>query len=132
MVRPSRVASVLSLVCTLAIATSFAPSAGDARGTSGQRSVVTVGSVAAQLGVKVVIGNESEFIVGASFTGTLSEPEKLAAFGIKGMHAGARVTAVRMGPDRVYVEADELEPPNKGSAKLRLDADGNLVQPPQA
>jgi hypothetical protein len=134
MIRPSRVASVLSFVAVLAAATtSFAPRSSDAKGTMPQRPVVvTIGSVAAQLGVKVVVGNESEFLVGASFTGTLSEPEKLATFGIKGMHAGARVTMVRMAPDRVYVEADELEPPSRASARLHLDPDGNIVQPPKA
>ena len=134
MIRPSRVASVLSLVAVLATATtSFAPASTGTTGTVTQHPVaVTIGSVATQLGVKVVVGNESEFLVGTSFTGTLSEPEKLATFGIKGMHAGARVTAVRMAPDRVYVEADELEPPSRASAKLHLDADGNLLQPPKA
>ena len=134
MIRPSRVASVLSLVAVLATATmSFASASTDTTSTVTRHPVaVTIGSVATQLGVKVVVGNESEFVVGASFTGTLSDPEKLATFGIKGMHVGARVTAVRMAPDRVYVEADELEPPSRASAKLHLDADGNLIQPPKA
>jgi hypothetical protein len=69
--------------------------------------------------------------VGVQFTGSLVDPQKLAAFGITGMHPGARVVAARIAADRVYVEADELDPPSRASVRVSLDKDGNLVQPPR-
>jgi hypothetical protein len=134
MLRVRRAASRLLLLGIIVVAgIAFATPLSGARVTlTPSVREVTVGRIADQLGVKIAAGGENEFVVGANFTGTLTDPEKLAAFGIKGMHSGARVTAVRMAPDRVYVEADELEPPSRASARLRLDGDGNLVQPPKA
>jgi hypothetical protein len=45
------------------------------------------------------------------------------------MHEGARVTAGRMAPDKIRVEADEMEPvPARGSATLKADAKGVLTK----
>ena len=44
------------------------------------------------------------------------------------MHAGARVTVGRVAPDKIRVEADEMEPvPASTAATLKLDAKGLLV-----
>jgi hypothetical protein len=90
---------------------------------------MTISGVAAQLGLKVVqTRDDDEFVIGTSFTGLLTEPDKLARFGIR-MHEGARVTAGRMAPDKIRVEADEMEPvPARGSATLKADAKGVLTK----
>jgi hypothetical protein len=93
----------------------------------------TISGVAAQLGVRVHIVGEDAFAVGTSFTGSLQEPAKLASFGIAGFHTGARVTAIRMGPDKVLVDADEDEPAAlRKTARLVIDAGGALVAPGKA
>lgn len=96
-----------------------------------QIPITTIGQVAAQLGVKVPSRADEEFSLGVQFTGTLVDSAKLAGYGILGMHPGARVVAARIAADRVHVEADELEPPSRGVARLSLDADGKLVRPPR-
>jgi hypothetical protein len=94
--------------------------------------VLTVGGIASQLGVKIQWRDEEVFVLGTSFTGLLADPEKLARFGIR-MHAGARVTAGRAAPDKIRVEADELEPmPVRASATLRVDIKGVLSVPPKS
>jgi hypothetical protein len=46
------------------------------------------------------------------------------------MHAGARVIIARVAPDKVRVEADEMEPaPANAAATIKLDAKGVLVAP---
>lgn len=110
----------------------FSAPLSDGRASDDLRAdAVTIGSVADQLGVKVTGRADEEFAVGVQFTSILVNPEKLAAFGIKGMHAGARVVAARLSADRVYVEADELDPPRRASARVSLDKDGKLVLPPK-
>jgi hypothetical protein len=91
--------------------------------------VLTLCGVASQLGLIVVQSrDDDEFVIGTSFTGLLTEPDKLARFGIR-MHEGARVTAGRMAPDKIRVEADEMEPvPARGSATLKADAKGVLTK----
>jgi len=95
-------------------------------------AVVTIGEIASQLGVNVAIGRDDEFAVGVQFTGVLQAPEKLDVLGLAGMHPGARVYAARIGPDRVQVEADELNPPKRVTAKLKLDVTGKLLAAPKA
>ena len=91
----------------------------------------TVGSIARQLGVKVPGKADEEFELGVQFTGLLEEPGRLAAFGIKGMHAGARVVAARIAADRVYIEADEVDPVRRESSRVAIGLDGTLVKPPK-
>jgi hypothetical protein len=87
----------------------------------------SVKSIAAQLGVRVQPRDDDDLDLGASFTAQLEDPEKLGAFGIQGMHAGARVTVFRSAPDKVRVEADEMEPKEaRGAATIKLDAKGAL------
>ena len=90
----------------------------------------TIGSIAAQIGVKVVADRlDEEFLVGVQFTGSLEDSFKLSQFGVTGFRAGARVTAARLAPDRVHIEADEYEPPRREFVRVRIDADGRLVKP---
>lgn len=92
----------------------------------------TIASVSRQLGVKVFGRADEEFGLGVQFTGLLVEPDSLAAYGIPGMRAGARVVAFRIAADRVYIEADELEPPRRASNRVAIDVNGRLVRPPKA
>ena len=121
--RAARRIALLAAVTVASVA--FAPPADP------HPAIATVGSVAEQLGVKVNSRADDEFTVGTQFTGNLVDAGKLASWGIKGMHPGARVVAARIAPDRVYVEADELDPPARASVRLPLDASGNIVRPPR-
>lgn len=86
--------------------------------------------IAKQLGTKVQDRPDLVLGLGNSFTGMLEEPEKLESFGIKGMHKGARVVVMRVAPDRIRVEADELEPTEtRGAATLRVSPSGDLIAP---
>lgn len=125
MIRLQRVARSVSLfaILVLAVAAFAAPNPVPAP--------VTIGRVAVQLGVKVSDRVEDEFTLGTSFTGSLEDTLKIQSFGIKGMHPGARVTVARVAPDRVYIEADELDPPNRSSIRIRMEPDGTLVRPPK-
>jgi hypothetical protein len=92
-------------------------------------SAVTMGSIAEQLGAKVVDKN-IELGIGQSLTGTVTDVAKLAKFGITGIHEGARLTAFRSAPDKLRIEVDELEPaPVNKKATLKLDERGRLSTP---
>lgn len=131
MIRLQRVARSVSLAAVLVVAgAAYAvPTRPTVAGPDA--AAVTIGRVAVQLGVKVSDRVDEEFSLGVSFTGSLEDTLKIQAFGIKDMHPGARVTAARIGPDRVYVEADEIDPPHRSSVRLRMDPDGTLIKPPK-
>lgn len=103
------------------------------RGTVAQSALgepdVQVGTLLKQLGAKPATTNfPSELELGRSITASLVAPDKLADYGIRGMHEGARVTVTRVAPDRVRVEVDELEPvAAKGTVTLRVGGDGSLT-----
>jgi hypothetical protein len=89
---------------------------------------VPIGAVAEKLGAKLTPSSPRELELGRSVTMTLIDPAKLAPYGIKGMHEGARVTITCVGPNRVRVEADELEPVQlRGAVTLRVSEDGSLT-----
>lgn len=93
---------------------------------------VRVESVADKLGSKLVPNGPRELELGHSATTMLTQPQKLASYGIKGMHEGARVTITCVGPNRVRVEADEMEPVSqRGAVTLRVGADGALTPVPE-
>ena len=116
------------LVGALVIAgAAFTGRPGAARKDAAASAIVTIGDIASQLGVSIALGANDEFALGVQFTGVLQAPEKLDLLGIPGMHPGARVYAARIGPDRVQVEADELSPPKRATARLRLDESGKLL-----
>ena len=66
-------------------------------------------------------------VIGASATGILSDPARLAALGLRDAKAGARVTIMRSARDRVRVEVDEFDPVVRTRRlALHLDADGRV------
>lgn len=89
----------------------------------------TIGSVAAQLGVKPMAQPDEEFAIGIQFTGTLTDTLKLGTFGLKGFSVGARVTVARIANDRVHIEADEFDPPRRQWVRVAMDANGKLAAP---
>jgi len=92
--------------------------------------VPTIGSVAAQVGVKVTADRlDEEFTVGVQFSGHLEDVFKLSTYGLSDFRVGARVTVARIAPDRVHIDADELEPPRRQYVRVRIDADGKLIKP---
>jgi hypothetical protein len=92
---------------------------------------VPVGDVTDKLGVKTMVNAPRELDLGHSVTTTLADPKKLVAYGIKGMHEGARVTITCVGPNRVRVEAEEMEPvEQRTTVTLRLGEDGSLTPVP--
>ena len=90
---------------------------------------VSVSTTLAKLGAKPATTNfPQDLELGRSITASLVSPDKLADLGIKGMHEGARVTVTRISPDRIRVEADELEPVSaKGAVTLRVSVNGSLT-----
>jgi hypothetical protein len=87
-------------------------------------------SVAQQLGAKLNPDHREELSLGVTLNGTLQEPEKLQKFGISGVHKGARVTAMRVAPQKLIVEVDEIEPePLVRKATLKVDEQGRLSAP---
>jgi hypothetical protein len=120
-----RTTRLLSLVAALALAT---PNVIVAQNVRQQSSQVTRGDVADQLGAKLTSSQNEELAVGSSLTGTLVDPAKLTKFGISGMHEGARVSVMRVAPDKLRVEVDELEPtPQTKKATLKIDDKGRLA-----
>jgi hypothetical protein len=94
------------------------------------QSMVQMRSVAEQLGTKLNPEQREELALGVTLNGTLQEPEKLEKFGITGVHKGARVTAMRVAPQKVVVEVDEIEPtPLTRKAMLRITEQGRLSVP---
>ena len=87
-------------------------------------------SVAQQLGAKLNPDHRQELSLGVTLNGTLQEPEKLQKFGITGVHRGARVTAMRVAPQKLVVEVDEIDPePLTRKATLKVDEQGRLSAP---
>lgn len=93
--RSRRLALTASVLAMLVMVTSGFAS----RRPAADVRIVTIGMIAEQLGVKIGYGEYKEFELGAQFTGTLEERDKLASFGLKGMHKGARVYAARVAAD---------------------------------
>ena len=92
---------------------------------------VPVDHVADKLGVKTMVNAPRELDLGRSVTTTLADPKKLVAYGIKNMHEGARVTITCVGPNRVRVEAEEMEPvEQRTTVTLKVGEDGTLTQLP--
>jgi hypothetical protein len=88
---------------------------------------VDVSRLTARLGIAPQPDSPTELDVGTSVTCILRTPDRLAAFGIRGVREGARVTIIRSAPDRIRIEADEIEPIRTESAVVRLDASGAPV-----
>jgi hypothetical protein len=68
--------------------------------------------------------------VGSTLNGCVQDPEKLARLGLRGVHQGARVTAMRISPQKLLVEVDDLDPePVTRKASLHIDDQGRLSAP---
>jgi len=121
------VRSVLCLgACVLTIAL---PHQGRAQGPASAGPDVSMKTLAEKLGVKPSPNAPDDIEIGRSVTTSLSSPDKIAAYGITGMHEGARVTITRTAPDRLRIEADEMEPVSARSAvTLRVAADGSMTK----
>jgi hypothetical protein len=88
-------------------------------------------ALADKLGVKLGPGAPDEIELGRTITTSLTDPAKIGKLGIVGLHEGARVTITRVGPDRIRVEGDEMEPmPVSGKVTLKVGADGSLTVAP--
>ena len=83
--------------------------------------------VADQLGVKLAPNQPAEFTVGTSLTAILTDSAKLASFGARDVHTGARVTITRVAPEKLRLEMDELDPvPRTTKLTLRIDGEGRI------
>jgi hypothetical protein len=92
---------------------------------------VRVEKVAEKLGVKLQVNSPRDLEFGKSVTASLEDPKKLASLGIKTMHEGARVTITCVGPSRIRVEADEMEPVvQREFVMLTVSEEGTLKPAP--
>ncbi len=122
--------STLAMAAACATILAVMPRTANGQDAKQQGTTPTIAGIASQLGVRAQPTEIEELQTGTSFTAILENPDKLAAFGIKGMHAGARVTIARVAPDKVRVEADEVDPvSHSGSANVKLSAKGELMKP---
>lgn len=120
---------MLLSVCIAAIAAS--PVVARAQSQLQGNVDISVKSTIDKLGLKASGTLPDDFELGRSITASLTDPTKIAKYGIVGMHEGARVTLTRVAPDRVRVEADEIEPlPNKSTVTLKVAADGSMTRAP--
>jgi hypothetical protein len=121
---------VRSLLCLGACVLTIAlPHPGRAQGPASAGPDVSMKTLADKLGVKPSPNAPDDIEIGGSVTTSLSAPDKIAEYGIKGMHEGARVTITRIAPDRLRVEADEMEPTAARSVvTLRVAADGSMTR----
>src|SRR5262245_35384924 len=119
-------------LAALALATPTLPRFTSAQAT--RQSEVAVKTITNALGLKASTSNAPETLdLGASITCSLTDPVKLAKHAIRGLHEGARVTVTRIAPDRIRVEADEMEPmPASGKVTLKVNGDGTFTPVPDA
>ena len=110
-------------LAALALATPSLPRSTPAQVT--QQSEVAVKTITEALGLKPAATSAPTTLeLGATITFSLTDPAKLAKYTIRGLHEGARVTVTRIAPDRIHVEADEMEPmPVSGKATLKVNGD---------
>lgn len=112
----------------IALALLSPPAAAQDIGQVRQQSRNSTEAIAAQLGAKLSPNQPEELPIGVSMTASLTDSAKIAALGAPGLHAGARVTVLRIAPDKIRVEIDEMDPvPLTKKLTLRLDAQGRLT-----
>ena len=117
-----------ALIWTPALAGAQSPQTSNGEVTL--QSMVRMRSIADQLGTRLNPEQREELALGVTLNGTLQEPEKLEKFGITGVHKGARVTAMRIAPEKLILEVDEIEPaPLTRKATLRISEQGRLSRP---
>lgn len=130
---PADIAAIaLALAASSLVAPSFAAAqdSGAAAPTAAAAQpirAVATSRIAEQLGAKLANAQPPDLGIGASATGILSDPARLAVLGLRDARAGARVTIMRSARDRVRVEVDEFEPVVRTRRlALHLDSDGRL------
>ena len=117
-------------VSSLAVAQDSGTAAAAVSAAQPVRTVAT-DRIAEQLGAKLANAQPADLVIGASATGILSDPARLAALGLRDAKAGARVTIMRSARDRVRVEVDEFEPVARTRRlALHLDGEGRLTVAP--
>jgi hypothetical protein len=117
-------------LAALALATPALPRASTAQVTpQGSTAALQVKTLGDALGIKPATSSGPTTLeLGTTITFSLVDPAKLAKHTVRGMHEGARVTVTRIAPDRIRVEADEMEPlPVNGKATLRINPDGTFT-----
>ena len=114
-------------LAALALATPSLPRFTSAQVT--QQSEVAVKTITDALGLKPSTTSAPTTLdLGTTITFSLIDPAKLAKHTIRGLHEGARVTVTRIAPDRIRVEADEMEPmPVSGKVTLKVNGDHTLT-----
>ena len=119
-------------LAALALATPTLPRFTSAQAT--RQSEVAVKTITDALGLKPATSAAPATLdLGATVTCSLTDPAKLAKHTIRGLHEGARVTVTRVAPDRIRVEADEMEPmPVSGKVTLKVNGDGTFTPVPDA
>ena len=132
----SKAAHVVAIAAALAAASLAASSPAPAQDSAAAAATVAAAQavravaterVAEQLGAKLANAQPADLVIGASATGILSDPARLAALGLRDAKAGARVTSMRSARDRVRVEVDEFDPVVRTRRlALHLDADGRV------
>jgi len=121
---------MLLSLCIAAVAAS--PATVQAQSQQQGAVEISVKTMIDKLGLKPSGNVPDDFELGRSITLSLADPAKAAKYGIVGMHEGARVTMTRVAPDRVRVEADQMEPlPAKSTVTLKVAADGSMTQAPE-
>ena len=121
-------------LAALALAYPALPTNAPAQVTPQGATAVSVKSITEALGLKPATASAPTSLdLGSTITFTLLEPAKIAKFGVRAMHEGARVTVTRVAPDRIRVEADEMEPlAVSAKVTLKVNADGSFTQVPDA
>ena len=129
----ARIAAITAFTATLAVSSLASPTLALAQDTARVAAavaaprVVETDRIAEQLGARLANAQPPELVIGMSATGILSEPARLAALGLRDAKAGARVTIMRSGQDRLRVEVDEFDPVARTRRlTLHLDADGRV------
>src|SRR5215510_2426153 len=119
-------------LAALALATPSLPRFTSAQVT--RQSEVAVKTITDALGLKPTTSAAPATLdLGATVTCSLTDPAKLAKHTIRGLHEGARVTVTRVAPERIRVEADEMEPmPVSGKVTLKVNGDGTFTPVPDA
>lgn len=126
--RITAIAAALAASSLAASSLALAQDSGSVAAVAAQPArAVATHRIAEQLGAKLANAQPEDLVIGASATGILSDPARLAALGLHDARAGARVTIMRSARDRVRVEVDEFEPVMRTRRLvLQLDSDGRL------
>lgn len=116
-------------LAALALLSPSLPSSTSAQVTPQGEAALTVKALGETLGIKPAnTSGPTAIELGVTITFSLTDPAKLAKYTLSGLHEGARVTVTRVAPDRIRVEADEMDPvPVSKRATLKVNADGTLT-----